>query len=388
MALQMPTETLFGLGIQQGSGASDYLKMSDGYEQVVSVNANISWYALTDVGMSPVKTQVPLPQEIGGRALTSGTYVTGTWAAGPVTIIPRLDDRVGWLLLAAMGEVSSVANTEIDNLEIFGGTHGSDAGVYSHVFTFQTDDQHFIPWTTIFRRLPNATPANRLGETFQDCKVGAMTGTIATGTPFTMDLDMVGRLKQSNYIFEYAPSWGTATYDDFDNFAVPSCAGHFKVGGTEFSVTNMTFTVSNNVLPPAQSVVIGTTHPTDFPTLSRTVTVTATFLVDTWDLYVSTFAGSSVSNTDSNVSCTIYNADLSVLVASQNEITSGYRYEMRVVSNQATDNAAWTVAPVRIIPDRPVVVTATCSVQSLSSGDPFYIIIQNAKTDYALPSPN
>ncbi len=63
MALQMPTETLFGLGIQQGSGASDYLKMSDGYEQIVSVNANISWYALTDVGMSPVKTQVPLPQD-------------------------------------------------------------------------------------------------------------------------------------------------------------------------------------------------------------------------------------------------------------------------------------------------------------------------------------
>jgi hypothetical protein len=287
-----------------------------------------------------------------------------------------------------MGEVSSVTDTEIDNLEIFGGTHGSDAGVNSHVFTFQTDDQHFIPWTTIFRRLPNTTPANRLGETFQDCKVGAMTGTIATGTPFTMDLDMVGRLKQSNYIFDFEPSWGTPSYDDFDNFAVPSCAGHFRVGGTAFSVTNMTFTVSNNVLPPAQSVVIGTTHPTDFPTLSRTVTVTATFLVDTWDLYVSTFAGSSVANTDSNVSCTIYNADLSVLVASQNEITSGYRYEMRVVSNQATDNAAWTVAPVRIIPDRPVVVTATCSVQSLSSGDPFYIIIQNAKANYTLPDPN
>jgi hypothetical protein len=95
-----------------------------------------------------------------------------------------------------------------------------------------------------------------------------------------------------------------------------------------------------------------------------------------------------VAGTDSNVSCTIYNADLSVLVASQNEITSGYRYEMRVVSNQATDNAAWTVAPVRIIPDRPVVVTATCSVQSLSSGDPFYIIIQNAKANYTLPDPN
>ena len=388
MALQMPTETLWGLGIQQGSGASDYLKMADGYEQQVSVNANFSWYALTDVGMSPVKTQVPLPQEIGGRALTSGTYVTGTWAAGPITIIPRLDDRVGWLLLATMGEVSSVANTEIDNLEIFGGTHGSDAGVHSHVFTFQTDDQHFIPWTTIRRRLPHSTAANRVGEEFQDCKVGAMTGTIATGTPFTMDLDMVGRLKQSDYIFDYNPSWGSQTYDDFDNFAVPSCAGHFKVGGTEFNVTNMTFTVSNNVLPPAQSVVIGTTHPTDFPTLSRTVTVTATFLVDTWDLYVSTFAGSSVSATDSNVSCTIYNADLSVLVASQNFITGAHRYALRVVSNQATDNAAWTVAPVRIIPDRPVVVTATCSVQSLSSGDPFYVIIQNAKADYALPAAN
>ena len=103
---------------------------------------------------------------------------------------------------------------------------------------------------------------------------------------------------------------------------------------------------------------------------------------------MSTFAGSSVSATDSNVSCTIYNADLDVLVASQNTITGDHRYELRVVSNQSTDNAAWTVAPVRIIPDRPVVVTATCSVQALSSGDPIYIIIQNAKANYALPTPN
>jgi hypothetical protein len=27
-------------------------------------------------------------------------------------------------------------------------------------------------------------------------------------------------------------------------------------------------------------------------------------------------------------------------------------------------------------------------VQSLSSGDPFYIIIQNAKANYTLPDPN
>lgn len=388
MALQLPTETLWGLGIQQGNGASDYLKMADGYEQIVSINNNFSWYSLTDVGMSPVKTQVPLAQEIGGRALTSGTYVTGAWAAGPVTLIPRLDNRVGWLLLAGMGNVSSVANTEIDNLAILGGAHGSDTGVNSHIFTFQSDDQHFVPWCTVRRRLPHTTAANRLGEEFQDCKIGAMTGTIATGTPFTVDLDMVGRLKQSNYVFDFNPDWGTQTYDDYDTFAVPSCAGHFKVGGTAFSVTNMTFTVANNVLPPAQSVVIGTIHPQDFPTLSRTFTVTATFLVDTWDLYVSTFAGSSVSATDSNASCTIYQADIDVLVASQNYITGSQRYELRVLSNQSSDNAAWTVAPVRIIPDRPVVVTATCSVQSLASGDPVYIIIQNDKANYTLPSPN
>jgi hypothetical protein len=388
-ALQMPTETLFGVGIQQGTpgAASDYLKTAAGYEQVVSINDNFSWYALTDVGMSPVKTQVPLPQEIGGRALTSGTYVTGTWAAGPITVIPRLDDRIGWLLLGALGDVSSVVDTEIDNLSIFGGVHGADAGVNSHIFRFQSSDQHFIPWLTVRKRLPHSTAASRLGETFQDCRIGALTGTIASGTPLTMDMDFVGRLKQSNYIFDFNPSWGDQTYDDYDNFAVPSCAGHFQVGGTSFSVTNMTFTVANNVLPPAQSVVIGTTHPVDFPVLSRTFTVTATFLVDTWDLYVSTFAGSSVSATDSNVSCTIYNADLSVLVASQNFVTGVHRYEMRVVSNQDTDNAAWTVAPVRIIPDRPIVVTATCSVQALSSGYPIMIILQNDKASYALPSP-
>ena len=144
--LQMPNNTLFAVGIQQGTpgAATDYLKMAAGYEQYVSINNNFSYYSLTDLGMNPVKATQPLQDELGGRALTSGLFPTGTWAAGPVSLIPRLDNRLGWLLYAAMGEVSTVADTTLANLEFMGGTHGSDAGIYSHVFQFPSGDQ-FTP---------------------------------------------------------------------------------------------------------------------------------------------------------------------------------------------------------------------------------------------------
>jgi len=392
--LQMPNETRFGLGIQQGGGGqgvSDYLKMALGYEHVVSNNDNFSYFPLTDVGISPVKTMGTLPPEIGGRALATGAYATGTWAAGPVTMIPRLDNRLGWLLLAGMGDVSTVADTKAENLAILGGVHGADAGINSHIFQFNIDDQYFVPWLTLRRLLPHSTTALRLGETFQDGKMATFTLTATAGAPLQVDVDFLARLKQSNYIFDFDPSWGTFVNDDFDKFGVTSCDGHFNVEDVAFDVTAVTITVGNILLPPTQSIIIGTTHPVDFPNLNRTMTVTASFLVSTWDFYVSTFAGSAVTATDSNVECAVYKADIDVMLASQVNITGSEPYRIRILSNPNEDNAAWTVQPVRIMPNRPVVVQANCTVLALEGSSwenhPVFIVLQNDKADYNLPTP-
>jgi hypothetical protein len=386
MALQLPNDALFGMGIQVGDGATEYLKMAAGYEIAVSDDDDFSYYAVTDLSLGPVKNMDNLPDEIGGVALPAGAFTTGAWAEGPVSLIPRLDNRFGWLLLAAMGEVSTIADTLIANLPLLADSVGGDTGIHSHLFQFNVDNQYFIPWLTMRRLLPHATTASRVGETFQDGHVRTMTMNIAAGAAVGVDLDILARLKQSDYVFDYNPSWAAATFDDIDNFAVTTCDGWFEVEGTAFPVTNVALTVTNQLLAPAQSLVVGDFNPEDFPNLGRTAVVTATFLVEDWDLYTSIFRGAA-NTTDANVACPVYNADLDVMVASQTYISGNEPYRCRILSNQSSDNVAWSVRPVRFAPNQPIRAQVTGTIQATAAGQyPLYVILQNDQANYTLPA--
>jgi len=393
--LQMPNNTLFAMGIQQGGGGqglSDYLKMTLGYEHQVSENGNYNYYSLTDLALSVVKATDQIPDELGGRALTAGVFPTGTWAAGTASLVPRLDDSLGWLLLATMGDVSTVPDTKAENLALLGGVHGADAGIYSHIFQFQYTDQYFVPWLSLRRLLPHTTSAKRVGESYQDGHVATFTLAAASAAAVRADVGFLARVWQQDYVFDYNPSWGEATFDDFQKFATTSCDGHFKVNDVSFDATGVSVTVNNSLLPPQQSLIIGSMHPIDFPNLTRTVNLTVSFLVSDWDFYVSTFYGESTVDTDRNVACLVYQADVDVMLASQQNITGTTEpYRIRVLSNPDEDNVAWAIAPLRITPNRPLVVNATATVLATEGGlwenHPFFVILQNGQANYTLPTP-
>jgi hypothetical protein len=337
------------------------------------------------------KMQAALPDEIGGKAMSFGSYVTGVWGGGTASLIARLENRLGWLLLATLGEVSTVADTKAEDLSLIGGDDSTTLGVNSHIFYFSDDDEFFAPWLTIRRKLPHATAAEEVGEILQDGRIGTFTLNAASGAPVTVDLGIVGRRLQASEEFDVNPGWSSA-YDDFTTFAVASCEGHFKLEETEYDVTNVTLTVNNNVLPPAQSVVIGSIDPKDFPLLSRTVTVAATILIENYDLYVTTFAGSAVdvsAGTDQSAACTVYKGDLDVMLASQVAIgASGdtdEKYKLRIFTGTANENVAWQVRPIRTVPRRPIVMQVIGNVEALSSGIGFYAVLQNAQANYNLP---
>lgn len=384
--LQMPQDSLFGIGVQSGSGVTQYALLADGYNSPAST---IHYFPLTDCDMGIAKQADQLPPEIGGLALTFGTFVTGVWGGGTASMLARLENRLGWLLLATMGSCSTIANTKLESLPAYGGAGGGgDTGFYSHVFTFSSDDEFFAPWSTIHRKLPHSTDAQEVGEMMQDGRIGTFTLNAAAGAPVGIDLGLVARRYQGSDEFDVNPGW-SATYDDLATFAVPSCSGHFKVGGTEFKVTAFSLNINNNVLPPNQSLYIGSIDPLDFPLLTRTVTVTATILVEDYDLYLSTFVGSSVDadvDGDQTAACTIYEASLDAMIASQKamgvagDTTEPYR--LRIASNETSDNVAWSVRPIRTTPGRPVVLQATGNVQALSSGTAFYLGLQNTQTAY------
>jgi hypothetical protein len=385
MGLQLPMNSLFGMAIQQGAGANDHAKMAAGYEQLNSTDNQFRWFILTDYALAPVKNQANLPPEINPRALSAGTYVTGVWAQGPVSMIPRLSDQFGWLMLAAMGHVSTVSDTTAAN--VFG-VQGGDAGINSHLFTFYDDDQYFQPWLTLRRLLPHTTAAEVLGAIFQDGRIASMTLNAAAASPVTADINFLARVNQSNYVFNPAPGW-TESYDDLYDFGVTSCDGYFRVGGVNFPVTTMSLTLANSLLQPQQSITIGTVHPEDFPNLGRTAQFTATFLVEDYDLYASIFAGTAVDfdgSSGENVACQVYDADLDVMLASQTYISGTEPYKLRIVSNTTgDDNVTWSVAPIRIQPNQPIVMQVTGDIKAVGSGFPLYAILQNAQTNYELP---
>jgi len=391
MALQMPNDAQLGLALQRGAGATDAIKLAAGYGQYTGSDASYNWYPFTDLSLAPVKNVDQLPPEIGGVALPTGQFTTGIWAEGPISLIPRLDNRFGWIMYAAMGQVSSVSNQKVEDLTLIGGAGTATTGVYTHIFSPILTDQYFIPWLSARRLLPHLTAGERVGEVFQDGRVATFTINGAAAAPVTVDTTFLARVKQSNYVFEINPSW-SATYDDLSDFAVASCDGHVKINDVSYQATAVSINLVNQLLPPQQSLVIGSVTPVDFPNLQRQLTIAVTFLVENYDLYLSTFTGATVdasASSGENVACTIYQADVDVMLASQTAIgasgDTSEPFRLRVVSNQDADNVSWTPRPVRVVPNRPVVMQLIGTVTAASSGYPWFMMLQNGQAGYVLP---
>lgn len=380
MPLQMPNEAVFGFWIQGDGTPSD-----TGFGTAETTDSDFQYFPMTDCGFGPVKNQDVLPPEIGGRALPGGAFATGAWAEGTLSIIPRLDNRLGWILLAVMGEVSTVLATTVAQY-IAGTGGGSATGVNTHIFTFYATDHHWVPYCTFRRWLPHTTAASSLGEVSQDGRFRSMTITAAGASPLTMDLDAIARLEQSDsdIQFEFNPAWTNIDYDDLEDFGVTSCTGTFAIEGTSFDVTNVSITVTNQLLPPAQAMRIGSMHPIDYPVLGRVVTATATILIADYNLYVSTFQGALNAGVSADVACTVYKADLDAEFRSQTYITGTTPYILRIRSSLLNDNVAWQVRPIRVQPNRPIVLQVTASWLATASGDPIEVMLQNGQTAYTV----
>lgn len=391
--LQMPNGTLFALAIQQDdTGATEHEKMLGGYEEVVTTDADFSYFPLLEVGVAPVKLSDVLPDEIGGRALPSGVFATGVWGGGPATFIARLDNRIGWPLLAAFGAVTTTADTMIENHPDLGGTAGSDTGIHTHKFTFPATNQYFLPWVTMRRMLPHIIPEERIGEVLQDGRLNSFTLNAAAAQPVAVSLNTLARVHQSNYVFNANPAWGTVTYDDFNSYAVTSCDGFVRVGGVDFKAVGVSLALANQLLQPQQSLHIGTIHPLDFPCTKRVMQVTTTFFVEDYDLYTSMFAGQAVdvyadpTSTSSNVGCEIYRADLDVMLASQDYITGTEPHRIRVRSDHAGgDNVSWTLRTLALAPNQPVLMQVIGIVEAVPTGNPIQVYLQNDQANYNLP---
>ena len=379
--LQLTNDSLFGIRVQAGTGATQYALMSSGYESANDPSDGY-YFALTDLSLTPVKQMESLPPELNSNALPAGNFATGAWMEGTVSMVPRLDNRFGWLLLCQMGSVSTMEDTSMDDFEA--GTPGATADVTAHMFTFdRTNGQYFVPWFSAWRQLPHSTTTSRVLEKFQDAHMRSMTITVMAGAPVQVDMDMIGRLFQTDWVWSNPDPALSATYDGLENFAITSCSGYVKIDGTEYKVQSVSVTLTNQLLAPNQSIPIGTMHPIDFPCLGRGIQIVANFLIDDYSIYLKTFGGSTAALASGvNVSCSDYQGDIDIRILSKELIgaTAEY-YGMRLVSS-GSDNVSWGIRPLRVQPNRPVLMQLIGSVQAHATAHPFKIYLQNDTADY------
>ena len=371
MALQMTSAGLFGVAPQVA------------FE---TPGNTFSWFPLVNCDFGPLEGQDNLPPEVGGAALSRGRFKTGIVFGGNIDIVPRLYEDIGWLLYAAMGDVSTVENSTI--AQYIAGA-GVTANVDAHRFRFLSTNEFFIPYLTAHKLLPHDVAASQVGEIAEDCRITNMALMATPAAVVAMRFGLLGRATATT-VWDKDPGWA-ATYDTEDTFMVTSCTGSVKLKDTddasyiEYDTGAVNLTLANNVLPPAQARKIGSGHPIDFPVLSRAITLTTTCYVEDYDLYMQSFGGVATPVVDCGWSCVPYNGDFDITLNSAALIGATAEYhQMRIRTTQS--NCNFMVRPIVLVPNQPVVFQLVATVQNPDTGSAIDWYIQNAVADYTWPT--
>ena len=366
MSVQISTSTVFGIGLQSA------------FETLQTQDANFRYYAFTGLGYAPQQPVAQLPTEAGQSIMSRGQYKTGFWGAGPMNLVPRLDQNIGALLLALLGKDTYTADT---------GIAGTATGCSLHELSFNTAEED-LPYFTVRRRLPHTVVANRLGEIVADNRLGNAELSFPAVGPMTASLDISGR----GVTFDNNPSWVGATYDNDDAFALmvdPS--SKVIVEGAELAATNAVITINNNLIPADQMRVTGSYAPKDYPCTGRAASVRITAFLEDYELYSRIFTNGAFGDS-MPWSSQVYKGDVDIRAFSPLKFGTApdefqYAIQFRNGVLGTENNVAWSLQNANIQPGQPIMLTLLGTLQRRSGGVPFQVRLQNnVTTEYALPA--
>ena len=205
--------------------------------------------------------------------LPDGAFKGAVWVAGDVDMIPRLDESIGWILLAYSGaaQASSVAN----------------GSAYKHYFPGVPDT--FVPnkWLTARRLTPASAAADEFGETFIDLKPTQIVFNVTPGNVLGMrttfgGLFLAERVTDPRHA---TPAWAPS-YEDFTGVPIATRGAFNMYNNTPFRrVTNLTLTLGIGAPDARQELVVGQYYPHDITPLSRQIQVAFTAFYTDADLY-------------------------------------------------------------------------------------------------------
>lgn len=331
-----------------------------------------TWYKFNTLenGLGTVQDQQVFPPESGGPLTPRGAYKQQKFFGGTVTIIPRLESTLGFLLKAAMGSASTVTGHTADGAAV--------VGVNTHIFRFDPSDAAGQPWMTVRRHIPTPGSSNYFGEIGFDCKVGLFDLTIPAMGKLVARVQMVGRdvtYDSASNAWTYA----NATFDD-ELTSPDSGRGFFKIGGVEYPSMGASFQLMNGLTSPQQEMIIGDFAPDDFIALTRGAQIQFVYKYENADLYRTLLGG--VSNATEWSSLPFVKDTAGATYAMQarfetpGEIVTGYPYALEIRANKVT---VAVTGPIELQPGNIITQTFVLTVltDKNSAIDYLQFIVEN-----------
>lgn len=336
-----------------------------------------TWYRhkASRVNIGPQQVIQQFPPEIGGGFHPTGAFKMMAFGAGQAILNPRLEDVIGWLMYAAVGQLSSV-----DDIP--------EAGMSRHYFT-PPDNYYDMKWMSIRRSIPGATgTGDNVGEILLDARCVGMRIAAAPGAILTGAFTFVGR--EPKLSLTGVDSWSyNNTYERYPSVPLAH-QGWLKLDHAEEPATNLVLDIVNQYTNPREELIIGSPYPDDFILQRQMLTATWTYKWENPDLYQALLTGDEVeAGGEIDWSPAVHTAPFEFEVTSPGNATGQTNpWLLNVYAPEFTWQAA---GPPELIGGGWLALQFTGIAQEQTTGDTFRMYLENAvqtgdPTYYTWPS--
>jgi hypothetical protein len=216
--------------------------------------------------------------EVGGRPVPTFPYKAGIQVGGGMTLQPRLQDTIGWLLYGMMGDVSSAQVTTTE--------------AYDHTFKFDAADAGSVRWLSFRKYIPRKDGGadTDLGEIYTDCKILGAAFTLASDRPLQSRIDVMGRTFSLDFA---ADAWTWAnTFEDYPTIPIGAhTSGYITMAGQQLPIVQATVNFANQPLDTRMERVYGSPYLEDVTIVKRQLSFDLLVKWNNPDLYAQILTG-------------------------------------------------------------------------------------------------
>lgn len=305
--------------------------------------------------------------EVGGRPVPTFPYKAGVMVGGGMTLQPRLEDTLGWLLYAMMGKATS---TQVET-----------SAAYDHAFTFATDAGD-VKWMSFRKYVPmkDGGVNTDLGEIYKDCKVLGSSLTLASDRPVQMRVDVLGR----EFALDHAAntwSWVNTSFENYPSIPIGAhTSGAIQIGGTSLPVVQASVNFANQPLDTRMERVYGSPYLEDVTIVKRQLSFDLLVKWNNPDLYAEILTGSPTGTT---WTAQPFTGSFEVVTSAYGEADTGYPYTLTIA---CTDAMLALNGGITLAGGQAVMMRFNGVALDPTAGEYTTITLRNAETGYTWPA--